>query len=67
LNQVYAVGDALRDMQAFASAGCKPILVRTGKGKETLAQGDLPPNVLVMDDLAAAAQYIITEQTTPTK
>jgi D-glycero-D-manno-heptose 1,7-bisphosphate phosphatase len=54
-------------MQAFASAGCKPILVRTGKGEETLAQGNLPPNVLVMDDLATAAQYIIAEQAAPAK
>ncbi|MDO8962674.1 MAG: D-glycero-beta-D-manno-heptose 1,7-bisphosphate 7-phosphatase [Methylophilus sp.] len=63
LNQVYAVGDALRDLQAFAHAGCKPILVRTGKGEETLAQGNLPPNTLVMADLAEAAQHIISEQT----
>lgn len=62
LNHVYAVGDALRDMQAFSNAGCKPILVRTGKGEETLAQGQLPPNVLVMADLAEAAQHIIAEQ-----
>jgi len=61
LNQVYAVGDALRDMQAFSNAGCKPILVRTGKGEETLAQGQLPPNVLVKADLAEAAQFIVTE------
>lgn len=62
LNQVYAVGDALRDMQAFANAGCKPILVRTGKGEETIAQGQLPPNVLVMADLAEAVQYIVADQ-----
>jgi D-glycero-D-manno-heptose 1,7-bisphosphate phosphatase len=62
LNHVYAVGDALRDMQAFSNAGCKPILVRTGKGEETLAQGQLPPKVLVMADLAEAAQHIIAEQ-----
>ena len=61
LNHVYAVGDALRDMQAFANAGCKPILVRTGKGEETLSQGQLPPNVLVMADLAEAAQFIVSE------
>ena len=61
LNQVYAVGDALRDMQAFTNAGCKPILVRTGKGEDTLAQGNLPPNVLVMADLAEAVQHIISE------
>lgn len=62
LNHVYAVGDALRDMQAFSNAGCKPILVRTGKGEETLAQGQLPPNVLVMADLAEAARHISAEQ-----
>lgn len=61
LNHVYAVGDALRDMQAFSNAGCKPILVRTGKGEETLAKGELPPNVLVKADLAEAAQFIVSE------
>jgi len=59
LNDVPAVGDALRDLQAFANAGCQPILVRTGKGEQTLAQGDLPPNTLVVADLAAAVQQII--------
>lgn len=62
LNHVYAVGDALRDMQAFSNAGCKPILVRTGKGEETLAQGQLPPSVLIMADLAEAARHISAEQ-----
>lgn len=61
LKHVYAVGDALRDMQAFANAGCKPILVRTGKGEETLAQGQLPPNVLVKTDLAEAVRFIVSE------
>ena len=30
LSEVYAVGDSLRDLQAFHDAGCKPILVRSG-------------------------------------
>lgn len=59
LKDVYAVGDALRDLQAFANAGCKPILVKTGKGEETLTQGDLPANTLVFADLAEAVQHII--------
>jgi D-glycero-D-manno-heptose 1,7-bisphosphate phosphatase len=59
LTEVYAVGDALRDLQAFANAGCKPILVKTGKGEETLAQGNLPANTLVFADLAEAVQHII--------
>ena len=66
LDEVYGIGDAYRDLKAFADAGCKPILVRTGKGEETLAQGQLPDkklpeNTLVFVDLAEAVQHIITE------
>jgi D-glycero-D-manno-heptose 1,7-bisphosphate phosphatase len=66
LNEVFGVGDALRDLQAFADAGCKPILVRTGKGEETLANAklpnqSLPPNTLVFANLDEAAQHIIAE------
>ncbi len=65
LNKVPAVGDALRDLQAFAKAGCQPILVRTGKGLETLAAAEksseksLPTGTWVCDDLFAAVQRII--------
>lgn len=59
LKEVPAVGDALRDLQAFANAGCQPILVKTGKGEETLAKGNLPPNTLVFADLSEAVQRII--------
>ncbi|MFA6040687.1 MAG: D-glycero-beta-D-manno-heptose 1,7-bisphosphate 7-phosphatase [Methylophilus sp.] len=61
LSEVYGIGDAMRDLQAFSTAGCKTILVRTGKGEATLAQGNLPENTLVMADLAAAVQYILEE------
>jgi D-glycero-D-manno-heptose 1,7-bisphosphate phosphatase len=66
LSQVYGVGDALRDLQAFANAGCKPILVRSGKGEETLANAklpnqSLPKNTLIFADLAEAVQHIIVE------
>lgn len=61
LSQVFAVGDALRDLQAFASAGCMPVLVRTGKGEETLAGGNLPENTLVFADLHEAVQHILLE------
>ncbi len=59
LNEVFAVGDALRDIQSFANAGCKPVLVRTGKGETTLKSGNLPENTLVFADLNEAAQHII--------
>lgn len=61
LSEVYAVGDSLRDLQAFHDAGCKPILVRTGKGEETLATGGLPKKTLIFADLAEATQHIIGE------
>lgn len=63
---VYSVGDSLRDLQASYDAGCKPILVRSGKGEETLAAANLadkklPANTLIFDDLAEATQHIIAE------
>jgi D-glycero-D-manno-heptose 1,7-bisphosphate phosphatase len=67
MHGIPAVGDALRDLQAFANAGCQPILVRTGKGEATLAASKqnpdkaLPANTWVCADLAEAAQRIITE------
>lgn len=64
LTEVYGIGDSLRDLQAFADASCKPILVLSGKGEETLAQSQfadktLPKNTLVFADLSEAVQYII--------
>ena len=66
LSGVYAVGDSLRDLQAFHDAGCKPILVRSGKGEETLAQGQLPnqqlpKGTLIFADLNEAVQHIISD------
>ena len=67
LNEVAAVGDSLRDLQAFADAGCQPILVRTGKGEETLAASQteadkvMPANTWICNDLSEAVQRIITE------
>jgi D-glycero-D-manno-heptose 1,7-bisphosphate phosphatase len=54
------VGDSLRDMQAAASVGATPILVRSGKGQQ--AQQRLPPSmagITVVDDLRAAVNFIL--------
>lgn len=54
-SQTPFVGDSLTDLQAAHKAGCQRILVRTGKGAKTLADGiqpDLMP-VVVHEDLAA--------------
>jgi D-glycero-D-manno-heptose 1,7-bisphosphate phosphatase len=56
---VPAVGDALRDLEAAAAAGCQPILVLTGKGRQTQEAGGLPPGTQSFADLAEAAAAII--------
>jgi len=61
LRGVPAVGDALRDIQAATEAGARPILVKTGKGKRTLASGSLPETVEVFDDLDAVARALIRQ------
>jgi len=59
LSKSYAVGDSLRDLQAASSAGANPMLVLTGKGQKTQAEGGLPEGTLVFADLAAAVDYIL--------
>jgi len=44
------VGDARRDLEAAVAAGARPVLVRTGKGRATEAEG-VPPGTVVFDDL----------------
>jgi D-glycero-D-manno-heptose 1,7-bisphosphate phosphatase len=55
LEGVPMVGDALRDLQAAAAVGARPVLVLTGKGRQTRAAGGLPPGTEVFADLAAVA------------
>ncbi|MEQ1600928.1 MAG: D-glycero-beta-D-manno-heptose 1,7-bisphosphate 7-phosphatase [Methylophilaceae bacterium] len=61
LKDVPNVGDSLRDLQAGEALGTQNILVRTGKGTKTLAEGNLPENTWICDDLADAVQRIIVE------
>jgi D-glycero-D-manno-heptose 1,7-bisphosphate phosphatase len=55
LDDVPMVGDSLRDLQAAAAAGSKPVLVLTGKGRNTRDVGGLPPATAIYPDLAAFA------------
>jgi D-glycero-D-manno-heptose 1,7-bisphosphate phosphatase len=59
LKNVPAVGDSLRDMQAAAAVGAAPLLVLTGKGAKTRAEGELPEGTLMFADLAEAAKFIV--------
>lgn len=56
------IGDSLRDLEAAAAVGARPILVRTGNGRHTEAalKGGLAKTE-VFDDLAAAATALVKE------
>jgi hypothetical protein len=41
------------------AAGVRPLLVRTGYGRDTEAAGGLPEGSMVADDLAGAAETIL--------
>ena len=59
---VPVVGDSLRDLEAAAAVGARPLLVRSGKGRRT--ESALPErfaSIAVYDDLAAAARALIDE------
>ena len=53
------VGDSLRDLESAAKAGAQPILVLTGKGVKTQANGDLPEGTLIYPDLAAVVATLV--------
>ncbi len=56
---VPTIGDSLRDLQAGSAAGCTPMLVRTGKGEKTEAEGNLPAGTTVHKNLAAAVDTLL--------
>lgn len=57
-SETWAVGDQLRDLQAAHAAGCRTVLVLSGKGQATMQRGGLPPDTIVRVDLAAVAAEI---------
>lgn len=59
LNNVFAVGDKLSDVQAAIAAGAKPVLVRTGYGQQIVDSGGVPDGVPVFDDLAGFADRLL--------
>ena len=67
LTKCHLIGDAVSDVQAAWAVGCQPILVRTGKGRESLPllrhfEGE--PTVVV-DDLSAAVDWILSQDAQP--
>ena len=59
LTDVPCIGDSLRDLQAAATVGARPLLVLTGKGAETAAAGGLPPKTRTFADLDAAVRSFV--------
>ena len=59
LKGVAAIGDSLRDLQAAAVYGCKPVLVLTGKGEKTSTEGNLPEGTVTYPSLASAVDGIL--------
>ena len=57
LTMIVVVGDSLRDLQAAIAVGAQPILVKTGKGQQTL-NNNPQFNSLVFENLYDAAKYI---------
>ncbi|MCQ8103386.1 D-glycero-beta-D-manno-heptose 1,7-bisphosphate 7-phosphatase [Methylomonas sp. SURF-2] len=57
LSSVYAVGDSYRDIEAARAAGARPVLVKTGKGLQTL-HNHPRLNLPIFENLYDAAKYI---------
>lgn len=62
LKNVPVIGDSLRDLQAAQAVGARPMLVRTGKGKRTIANGEGLDGIPVYDNLAAAVNALLKEE-----
>lgn len=58
LSTVPALGDSLKDLQAAAAAGAKPVLVLTGNGQKTQTSDQLPAGTCVYDNLAMAVDAL---------
>ena len=58
LANVPCIGDSLRDLQAAVQVGALPVLVLTGKGRQTAAAAEVPANSRIYADLSEAVKSI---------
>lgn len=61
LSRVPFVGDSVRDIEAARAAGARPVLVRTGYGRETERSGTDLSDVEIHDDLATFVDAYLRE------
>jgi D-glycero-D-manno-heptose 1,7-bisphosphate phosphatase len=59
LSSVVVVGDSLRDMQAAMATAATPIIVRTGKGQQTLDNNKGLEHIPAYDDLASYVDALL--------
>lgn len=59
LNGVTVVGDKLSDIEAALAVNANPVLVKTGYGQKYIDSGEVPANIPVYDDLAAAVNALL--------
>lgn len=64
----YLVGDALTDIMAGRAAGCRTVLVMSGRGAEQLVDLEAAPHRPdhIASDLVAATQWILASTIPPT-
>jgi D-glycero-D-manno-heptose 1,7-bisphosphate phosphatase len=64
LNNAYLVGDALTDIEAASTAGCRSVLVKTGRGTDQLEQlphASCQPNTITAN-LYEAVMWILARE-----
>ena len=59
LLNVPVIGDSKRDLDAAVAVGAQPILVKTGKGKRSIAAGNLPSETIIFADLQEAVKSLL--------
>ena len=64
LHECYFVGDQLKDLQCAVAKGCKPVLVKSGRGEETLQALIASPDpslveTAVFEDLAQFTEFVL--------
>lgn len=62
LTKVSVVGDSLKDVQAAMAAAAQPILVKTGKGKQTLKSNKGLEHIPAYEDLAAFVDELLAPE-----
>lgn len=62
LAEVAFIGDSFADVQAAITAGCEPILVKTGNGIKTISENPALSFVKCFADLAHAVEYVLRKK-----